>query len=129
MALKIAMILAGISIGLLVIYGIDVIVGSGTAGEGFLPLNAMERGIGFGGPPIVLSIVSFFISRNESSKPLGIMIIVSGILIIIGGIVSISSGISDDAARMAGEGGGLIAIGAFIIALGVIKLKKSKSQH
>lgn len=127
MALKISLILTGISIGLLVIYGIDVIIGGGTAGKGFLPLNAMERGIGFGGPPIVLSIVSFFISRKESSKPLGIMIIVSGILIIIGGIISLSSGISDNAARMAGEGGGLIAIGAFIIALGVIKLKKSKS--
>jgi hypothetical protein len=129
MALKISLILVGISIGLLVIYGIDVIVGGGTAGNGFLPLNAMERGIGFGGPPIVLSIVAFFISRKESSKPLRVMIIVSGILIIIGGIVSISSGISDNTARMAGEGGGLIAIGAFIITLGVIKLKKSKSEH
>ena len=127
MALKAAMILTGISIGLLVIYGMDVIVGGGAAGEGFLPLNAMERGIGFGGPPIVLSIVSFFTSRKESSKPLGIMIIVSGILIIVGGIISLSSGISDNAARMTGEGGGLIAIGTFIIALGVIKLKKSKS--
>jgi len=124
---KIAMILTGISIGLLVIYGMDVITGEGIAGKGFLPLNAMERGIGFGGPPIVLSIVSFFISRKESSKPLGIMIIVSGILIIIGGIISISNGISDNTARMAGEGGGLIGIGSLIIALGAIKLKKSKS--
>ena len=126
MALKVAMILTAISIGLLVIYGIDVITGGGTAGKGFLPLNAMERGIGFGGPPIVLSIVSFFISRKESSKLLGIMIIISGILIIIGGIISLSGGISDNALRMAGEGGGLIAIGAFIISLGAIKLKKSK---
>ena len=127
MALKVAMILTAISIVLLVIYGMDVITGGGTAGKGFLPLNAMERGIGFGGPPIVLSIVSFFISRKESSKPLGIMIIVSGILIIIGGIISLSGGISNNASRMAGEGGGLITIGAFIIALGAIKLKKSKS--
>jgi hypothetical protein len=127
MMLKIAMILTGISIGLLVIYGMDVISGGGTAGNGFLPLSAMERGIGFGGPPIVLSIVSFFISRNEASKTLGIMIIVSGILIIIGGIISIFSGIADNTARMAEEGGGLIGIGALIIALGSIKLKKSKS--
>jgi len=127
MALKVALILTGISIGLLVIYGMDVIIGGGTAGKGFLPLNAMERGIGLGGPSIVLSIVSFFISRKESSKILGIMIIVSGILIIIGGIISLSSGISDNTSRMAGEGGGLVAIGAFIISLGAIKLKKSKS--
>lgn len=127
MILKIAKILTGISIGLLVIYGMDVIVGGGTAGNGFLPLNAIERGIGFGAPPIVLSIVSFFISRKESSKSLGIMIIVSGILIIIGGIISIYSGIADNTARMAGEGGGLIGIGVLIIILGSIKLKKSKS--
>ena len=124
--LKIAQILAGISIGLLVIYGADVIAGGGTAGEGFLPLKAMERGIGFGGPPVVLSIVSYFISRKEPSIILGVMIIVSGSLIIIGGVVSLFSGISDNTARMAGEGGGLVAIGSFIVALGAIKLKKSQ---
>ena len=127
MALIISYIITAISISLLVIYGMDVLVVHNT-GEGFLPFDAMTRGIGFGSPPIILSIIAFFISRKEPSKPLGIMIIITGILIMIGGIVSILSiGSTETAnsARMAGEGGGLMAIGALIVALGAIKLKKS----
>lgn len=124
MALKTALVLAGISVGLLVIYGTDVMAGGGGAEKGFLPLNAMMRGIGFGGTSIVLSIVAFFISRKEPSKPLGILIITSGILVIIGGAVSLTSATAGNAARMAAEGGGLIAIGSFIAGLGAIKLRK-----
>jgi len=126
MVLSIAYIIAGISIALLVVYGTDVLVGGGDAGAGFLPLDAMTRGIGFGLPPIILSIAAFFITRKEPSKVLGIMIIITGILIIIGGAISISSSAeSENAQRMAGEGGGLIIIGAIISALGAIKIKKS----
>ena len=122
-------ILSGISIVLLVIYGIDVLVGGGGAGEGFLPFDAMTRGIGFGFPPIILSFVAFFISKNPPFKGLGIMLIITGILIIIGGLISVSSsGESENTARMAGEGGSLIAIGAIIIGLGVIKIKKSQTK-
>ncbi|MDX1596141.1 MAG: hypothetical protein R3327_04300 [Nitrosopumilaceae archaeon] len=126
MALNVAYIITGISIALLVIYGSDVLVGGGDAGAGFLPLDAMTRGIGLGLPPIILSVIAFFISRKESSKVLGIMIIITGILIIIGGAISISGAAeSENASRMAGEGGSLIAIGAIIAALGAIKIKKS----
>lgn len=126
MALIASLIITGISIGLLVIYGADVAIGGGPAGNGFLPFDAMTRGIAFGSPPIALSIAAFFISRKEPSKILGAMIITTGILIIIGGAVSLSSAVeSENMARSAGEGGGLIAIGAFITALGVIKIKKS----
>lgn len=122
-------VLSGISIVLLVIYGIDVLVGGGGAGEGFLPFDAMTRGIGFGLPPIILSFVAFFISKNPPFKGLGMMLIVTGILIIIGGAISISSsGESENTARMAGEGGSLVAIGAIIIGLGVIKIKKSQTK-
>ena len=122
-------VLSGISIVLLVIYGIDVLVGGGGAGEGFLPFDAMTRGIGFGFPPIILSFVAFFASKNPPFKGLGIMLIITGILIIIGGLISISSsGESENTARMAGEGGSLIAIGAIIIGLGVIKIKKSQTK-
>jgi len=116
MALTVALIITGISIVLLVIYGIDVMVGGGGAGDGFLPFDAMTRGIGIGTPPIILSIAAFFISRKEPSKTLGIMIIVTGILIIIGGAVSMAAASeSENSARMVGEGGGLIGIGALII--------------
>jgi len=119
-------VLSGISIILLVIYGTDVLVGGGGAGEGFLPFDAMTRGIGFGMPPIILSFIAFFISRKPPFKGLGIMLIVTGALIIIGGAISLSSAVeSENSARMAGEGGGLIVTGAIIAALGGIKIKKS----
>ena len=122
-------VLSGISIVLLVIYGADVAVGGGGAGEGFLPFDAMSRGIGFGFPPIILSFIAFFISKKPPFKGLGIMLIVTGALIIIGGAVSVSSSMeSENMARMAGEGGSLIVIGAIIIALGAIKIKKAKVQ-
>ena len=122
-------ILSGISIIMLIIYGIDVMVGGGGAGDGFLPLDAMTRGIGLGFPPIILSFIAFFISRKPPFKGLGIMLIVTGILIIIGGAISlVSAGEAENPARMAGEGGGLIAIGAIIAALGGIKIKKSINE-
>lgn len=122
-------ILSGISIVLLTIYGIDVLVGGGGAGNGFLPFDAMTRGIGFGFPPIILSIIAFFISKNPPFKGLGIMLIITGVLIIIGGAISISGSTeSENMGRMVGEGGSLIAIGAIIVALGAIKIKKSQAK-
>ena len=92
MALKAAMILAGISIVLLVLYGADVAVSMGSSDkEGFLPLDDMQRGMGLGGPAIILPIVAFFIALREKSKPLGGLIIVSGILIIAGGLAMIGT--------------------------------------
>ncbi|EPA04630.1 hypothetical protein [Candidatus Nitrosarchaeum limnium] len=122
-------VLSGISISLLVIYGIDVIVGGGGAGKGFLPFDAMTRGIGFGMPPIILSFIAFFIAKKPPFKGLGIMLIITGILIIIGGAMSMSSASeSENAARMIGEGGSLIGVGAIITTLGGIKIKKSLSK-
>ena len=121
-------VLSGISIVLLVIYGIDVLVGGGGAGEGFLPFDAMTRGIGFGFPPIILSFIAFFMAKKPPFKGLGIMLIITGILIMIGGAISLTSSMeSENMARMAGEGGALIAIGAIIAALGGIKIKKAAS--
>ena len=120
-------ILSGIAIILLVIYGADVIIGGGGAGDGFLPFDAMTRGIGLGFPPIILSFIAFFISKKPPFKGLGIMLIITGVLIIIGGAISISSSSeSENDARMLGEGGTLIAIGAIIIILGILKIKKSQ---
>ena len=120
-------ILSGISIILLVIYGADVIVGGGGSGDGFLPFDAMTRGIGFGTPPIILSFIAFFISKKPPFKGLGIMLIITGILIIIGGAISMASaGESENTARM--EGGGLIVVGIIIAVLGGLKIKKSVSS-
>ncbi len=88
MALSASLILAGTAVGLLVLYASDVAVAmSSDSDYGFLPLDHMQRGIGLGGPALILPIIAFFISRKEPSKGLGTLIIISGILIIIGGIV------------------------------------------
>jgi len=127
MTISIPYVISGISIILLVIYGIDVIVGGGGAGEGFLPFDAMTRGMVFGFPPIILSIIAFFISKRPPYKGLGIMLIVTGILIIIGGVMSVTSAAeAENSTRMIGEGGSLIIIGGIIAALGAIKIRKSK---
>lgn len=119
-------VLSGISIILLLIYGIDVMIGGGNAGDGFLPFDAMTRGIGFGMPPIILSFIAFFISKKPPFKGLGIMLIITGVLIIIGGAMSMTSASeSENTARMMGEGGGLIIIGSIIAILGGIKIRKS----
>ena len=129
MSISIPYIISGISIILLVIYGADAIVGGGGAGDGFLPFDAITRGIGFGFPPIILSVVAFFISKKPQYKGLGIMLIVTGILIIIGGIMSVTSAAeTENFTRMIGEGGSLIIIGGIITALGVIKIKKSRTS-
>tara|TARA_B100001559_G_scaffold66088_1_gene53504 strand:+ start:646 stop:1020 length:375 start_codon:yes stop_codon:yes gene_type:complete len=93
MALKAAaMALTGIAIALLVLYGADVAVSMGNADkEGFLPLDDMQRGMGLGGPAIILPIIAFFIAIREKSKGLGGLIIISGILILVGGIAMIAT--------------------------------------
>ena len=129
MSISIPYVLSGISIILLVIYGADVIVGGGGAGNGFLPFDAMTRGIAFGFPPIILSIIAFFISKKPQYKVLGIMLIVTGILIIIGGVIAITSTTeTQNSTRAMGEGGSITISGAIIAALGVIKMRKSQSR-
>jgi len=126
-SMKISIVLTGIAIGLLLIYGADYAAGGHVAGQGFLPLDAMTRGMALGGPSVILPIIGFFISRKEPSKLLGIMLIITGILVFIGGISAIAgaSGAGENATRFLAEGGTLAAIGGIISVLGIIKLKKS----
>jgi hypothetical protein len=129
MSIKASIILTGISIGLLALYGADVAVAQGGDGDGFLPFDQKARGIGLGVPSIVLPIIAFFISRNALSKELGVMLIVSAVLIIIGGItvliVADPAELEKSGRNVITESVPLLGIGAFIIALGAIKLKKS----
>ena len=124
MALMAALIITGIAIGLLVIYGADAAVGQGIE-QGFLPLDHKVRGLAFGGPGMALPIIGFFISRKEPSKPLAIMLFIAGIMIIIGGIAFLSVPPTPQRNPMA-EAAPLYAVGAFQIALGAIKIKKSR---
>ena len=129
MALKASLVLTGIAIGLLVLYGADVAAsmsGDGGKGDGFLPLDDMQRGMGLGGPAIILPIIAFFISLKEPSKGLGIMIIIAGLLILSGGLAMVGTpapeGVDRDPMSSVAM---LFAPGIFQIALGAIKIKKS----
>ena len=129
MPLTVSLILAGIAIGLLVLYAADVAVAMSTDNDnGFLPLDHMQRGLGLGGPALILPIIAFFISRKEPSKILGIMIIVSGILIIIGGVVVLANPApaveSSDRNPMASMAM-MFVPAAIQLALGGIKISKS----
>ena len=130
MALKASLVITGIAIGLLVLYGADIVASINMDGEigeksdGFLPLNDMQRGMGLGGPAIVLPIIAFFISLKESSKGLGGMIVISGVLILIGGLAMVGTPAPEGVDRNPVM---LFAPGIFQIALGAIKIKKSSN--
>jgi len=127
--LKAALIITGISIALLVIYGSDIAFAGGT-GEGFLGSDHMARGIGLGLPAMILPIIAFFISRKEKSGGLGIMLIISGVLILIGGIALFVLEPSPEAQETGRSiiemAAPLFGGGALIVALGAIKIKNSK---
>ncbi|GBC73372.1 hypothetical protein HRbin04_00770 [archaeon HR04] len=109
--LKVAKGLVITALALLIIYGVDEAVSRSMEGEGadetgFLPTNAMVRGLAFGGSAIALSIATFFIAR-EVSTFVWIMLIINGVLIAIGGAVAGSAPVT--------------GLGAVVIALGIIK--------
>ena len=92
MAKTAAIIITGIAIALLVIYGADVAAGVAAGAQGSSGLFDMDhktRGLALGGPAMILPLIAYFISRNDSSKGLGGMILITGILIIIGAITVI----------------------------------------
>ncbi len=127
MALKAAIAITLISIALLVIYGADTVMGGGT-GTGFLPFDHKVRGIGLGIPSVVLPIIAYVISRNEPSKMLGSLIIISGLLTVIGSVAFLAmqdQSIVDETKNRTSEFAPVIAIGALIVGLGIIKIKKS----
>ena len=125
-----AVIITGIAIAFLVIYGADAAVGAGDPDhQGFLDMDHMTRGLGLGGPAMVLPIIAYFISRNDSSKGLGGMILIAGILIIIGGVTVIGMADPSEAEETARnplmETAPLLIVGGIQMGLGVLKIKKS----
>ena len=130
MAKAVALVITGISIALLVIYGADAAAGAGNPDhQGFLDMDHKTRGLGLGGPAMVLPIIAFFIARNDSSKGLGGMIIISGILIIIGAVTVIGMADLSEAQETSRnpfmETAPLLIVGAIQLGLGALKIKKS----
>ncbi len=130
MAKAAALVITGISIALLVIYGADAAAGMDDSDkQGFLDMDHMTRGLGLGGPAMVLPLIAYFISRNDSSKGLGGMILVAGILIIIGAVTVIGmtdiSEADETSRNPLMETAPLLIVGGIQMGLGVLKIKKS----
>jgi hypothetical protein len=130
MALTPALIITGIAIALLVVYAADVAVVEITGSEeGFIPFDHKTRGMGLGLPALILPILAYFISRKDSSKGLGIMIIISGGLIIFGGLFVMANAdlvVAKETGRnVMSETAPLLIAGAIQIGLGILKIKKS----
>lgn len=123
MVLKIAVVISIISIALLLIYGADVIA-AGKEKMGFIPLNVSIRGTIFGGISSLMLIVSFFATRKQKSKGLGVLITIGGALIILGSAVILSIRAGELQTRMLVEFASVLGLGIFIALLGIIKIKK-----
>ena len=130
MAKAAAIVITGIAIALLVIYGADVAAGTDNPDkEGFLAMDHKARGYGLGGPAMVLPLIAYFISRNDSSKGLGGMILIAGILIIIGGVTVIGMADLSESQETSRnpfmETAPLLVVGGIQMGLGILKIKKS----
>jgi len=130
MAKAAAIIITGIALALLIIYGADAAAAVDNPDkQGFLAMDHKTRGFGLGGPAMVLPLIAYFISRNDSSKGLGAMIVITGILIIIGAATVIGMADSSEAQETARnplmETAPLLVVGGIQMGLGILKIKKS----
>ena len=130
MAKAAAIIITGIALALLIIYGADAAAAMDNPDkQGFLAMDHKTRGFGLGGPAMVLPLIAYFISRNDSSKGLGAMIVITGILIIIGAATVIGMAEPSEAQETARnplmETAPLLVVGGIQMGLGILKIKKS----
>jgi hypothetical protein len=128
----IAITLLGVSLILLILYGIDVaiIFSSDSAqttedSRGFLPMDERTRGIAFGGSAVIMSVIAFVIARKERASIVSILLFVNGGLIIVG-ILAVSGGLMN--ASLAST----VVMGIILIGLGIWKVlidrKTSRTQ-
>jgi hypothetical protein len=125
MAKGIALGLLIASLVLLIIYGADAAVASGSEDRrGFLPFNESVRGGAFGGGAVVMSIIAFVIARKEYAPAVSALLFVNGGLIIAGMIALIAQGAlaSEDSSGAMRTIGSTITMGAILIGLGVWKV-------
>lgn len=129
MKLKIALIITGISIALLLTYGADAVWSIGKS-HGFLPLDARTRGTILGFPSVILPVIAYAITKGLPSKKLGAMIVIAGALTFGGTaaflILQDPKQVADpNAVRGTISSLAIIIAGIIISALGAIKIKKS----
>jgi hypothetical protein len=132
--------LLGISLILLIIYGMDVLAASttspeGVMGQGFLPFGEQVRGIVFGGGAVAMSIIAFIISRKVPSIIVSVLLFINGGLIIVGIIVTVvqANFSSEEMANMGRTAGSTVLFGLLLIGLGIWKIisdrKVLSKQH
>lgn len=136
----ISVTLLGISLILLIIYGMDVLAASttspeGVMGQGFLPFGEQVRGIVFGGGAVAMSIIAFIISRKVPSIIVSVLLFINGGLIIVGIIVTVVQAnlSSEEMANMGRTAGSTVLFGLLLIGLGIWKIitdrKVLSKQH
>jgi hypothetical protein len=130
---KLAIILLFISLGLLIIYGIDVMVASQSetaagGGQGFLPLNEAVRGSIFGGGAVALSIIGFVLGRKEPNKTIPILLFINGGLIILGLLIILAMANFEIDQKTMRTIGSTMLLGGILIGLGIAKIVIDKKK-
>ena len=132
---KIAIILLLISLGLLIIYGIDVMVATqsetgAVTGEaqGFLPLNEAIRGSIFGGGAVALSIIGFALGRKEPNNTIPILLFINGGLIILGLVIVMAMANFELDQKTMRTIGSTMLFGGILIGLGIAKIVMDKKK-
>jgi hypothetical protein len=121
---KTSEVLAIIAMVLLLTYIADVATAHGNK-EGFLPMNAAQRGMIFGTSSIILFLLSFAIGFGEKSKITTILLITGGALI---GTSVLASSImaKGGLAGIQSSFGIVIIIGYIIMGLGILRAVQKK---
>ena len=127
MAIRLAQAFVIAALILLLIYGADA-SGTNTTEEktGFIPLDTMTRGIVFGGGAVVLSTAAFFVSLNERSTFVSVLLIINGILMATGGIVVLGNRPMIGTESVGGYI--VLGLGLWVMALGIVKLVRRKKE-
>jgi|SRR5919198_6510703 hypothetical protein len=117
-------VLAIIAMVLLLIYITDAATAQGNK-EGFLPMNAAQRGMIFGASSIILFILSFAIGFGEKSKITTVLLTTGGALI---GTSVLASSImaKGGVAGIQSSFGIVIILGYIIMGLGILRAVQRK---
>jgi hypothetical protein len=117
-------VLAIIAMVLLLIYIADAATAQGNK-EGFLPMNAAQRGMIFGASSIILFILSFAIGFGEKSKITTVLLTTGGALI---GTSVLASSImaKGGVAGIQSSFGIVIILGYIIMGLGILRAVQRK---
>ena len=129
MAIRLAQAFVIAALILLLIYGADASSTNMTEEKtGFIPLDTVTRGIVFGGGAVVLSTAAFFVSLNERSMLVSILLIINGILMAIGGVMVVL--LENRPMAVTAYTGPIVVLvlALWILALGIIKLVRRKKE-